>query len=145
MKLSYFLPLFIGCLFASNLVMAQPVITIDTIIDATCNASADGSIQISVSGNPNFSYQWSNGATTEDISGLFANSFVVTVTDGFGLSTVSSVLTVNAPAVLNVNTDSLRQVSCAGNLDGAVYISILGGVTPYSYIWDYYTRRYCIK
>ena len=135
MKLSYFLPLFIGCLFASNLVMAQPVITIDTIIDATCNASADGSIQISVSGNPNFSYQWSNGATTEDISGLFANSFVVTVTDGFGLSTVSSVLTVNAPAVLNVNTDSLRQVSCAGNLDGAVYISILGGVTPYSYIW----------
>ncbi|MCH2020895.1 MAG: gliding motility-associated C-terminal domain-containing protein [Saprospiraceae bacterium] len=115
---------------------AQPILTIDTIIDATCNLSADGAINISVAGNPNFTYAWSNGATTEDVSGLFAGSYVVTVTDGLNGVTVSSVLTVGAPPVLIVNTDTIIHVSCAGDANGAVYVSVGGGVPNYTYIWD---------
>ena len=115
---------------------AQPVITVDTIIGANCNASADGAINISVAGTPGFTFSWSNGATTEDISGLFSNSYVVTVTDGLGFSTVSSVLTVNAPPVLAVNTDSITQIACAGDTNGEVFISVAGGTLPYTYLWD---------
>ncbi|WP_052598631.1 T9SS type B sorting domain-containing protein [Aureispira sp. CCB-QB1] len=115
---------------------AQAIITVDTIINATCNASADGAIQISVAGVPPFTYQWSNGATTEDVTGLFSGSFVVTVTDGLSGVTVSNVLTVTAPPVINVVADTIINILCAGDSTGSVDLSVSGGVPGYTYIWD---------
>ena len=115
---------------------AQAIITVDTIIDATCNASADGSILISVAGVPPLTYQWSNGATTEDLTGLFSGSFVVTVTDGLSGVTVSNVLTVNAPPVINVVTDTVINILCAGDSTGAVNLTVSGGTPGCTYLWD---------
>lgn len=120
----------------STTAQAQPTITVDTIIHATCNASDDGSIDISVAGTPPFTYQWSTGATTQDVTGLFSGSYVVTVTDGLSNSAVSNVLTVNAPSVLSVSTDSIVNNRCATDSIGEVYISVTGGVPGYTYLWD---------
>jgi len=129
--------LILGLLISlSTRAQAQPIITIDTIINATCNASSDGGINITVAGTPAFTYAWSNGATTEDLTGLFSGSYVVTVTDGVGASTISGVLTVNAPPLLNVNTDTIINISCEGDMNGAVNITVLGGVPGFTYIWD---------
>ncbi|WP_165569393.1 PKD domain-containing protein, partial [Flavobacterium suncheonense] len=52
---------------------------------ASCSSNNNGSIDITVSGGtPAYTYSWSNGATTQDISGLSPGSYTVTVTDTFG-------------------------------------------------------------
>lgn len=64
--------------FLSNL-----SVNIANVVDASSCALSDGAITLDISGessNPTFT--WSNAATTEDISGLNANTYSVTVTDG---------------------------------------------------------------
>ncbi len=52
------------------------------ITDASCSNSADGAIDLTVTGLTSpLSFVWSNGALTEDVSGLAPGNYKVTVTD----------------------------------------------------------------
>jgi len=52
----------------------------------------DGSINLTVNGGVTpYTYDWSNGATTEDISGLSASVYAVTVTDALDSTVVDSI------------------------------------------------------
>lgn len=55
------------------------------ISDDKCQ-KANGSINVGVAGNGTLSYLWSNGATTQTITGLSEGVYGVTVTNNFGCS-----------------------------------------------------------
>ena len=77
-----------------------------------CSGDATGSIDLSVSGGSgSFSYLWSNGATTEDLTSLSAGSYSVTVTDNnWGCTaTATIIVTSNLPI-----TYSNAQTICDG-------------------------------
>jgi hypothetical protein len=58
-----------------------------------CNGGADGSADITVNGGVSpYSYIWSNGTTTEDLTGLAAGSYTVTVTDANQCTATESVV-----------------------------------------------------
>ena len=62
-----------------------PLAVTETHVDVACHGAATGSIDISVSdGTAPYSYSWSNGAISEDQSGLVAGTYTVTVTDAVG-------------------------------------------------------------
>jgi hypothetical protein len=54
-----------------------------SITDESALSANDGAIDVTVSGGVSPSFLWSNGATTEDISGLTESDFSLTVTEGF--------------------------------------------------------------
>lgn len=103
--------------------------------DAGCNGGSDGSVDLTVSGGTApYNYNWSNGGTTEDISGLAAGSYSVTVTDANGC-TAGANATVNEPSALTASA-SASDASCTGYSDGSIDLTAGGGTSPYSYNWS---------
>lgn len=78
-----------GCstadLFTITSIGTMPNTTVTlTPTNETCFQSCDGSIDLAITGsNPGpFNYQWSNGATTQDVFNLCTSDNWVTITDG---------------------------------------------------------------
>lgn len=98
----------------------------------------NGSINITVNGGtPSYTYQWSNEATSEDLTDLKAGSYRVTVTDGNGCIIISPEYVVErTPLPLNVENLIENDPTCAGDCNGSVTMQIQGGDAPYSLVWD---------
>lgn len=82
-----------GCTMPASVTINQPtaLATNSIITDATNLAPNGGAIDLTVTGGtPGYSYLWSNGATTEDLSGLAAGTYTVSVTDANGCITALS-------------------------------------------------------
>ncbi len=106
-----------------------------TVTDVLCNGASTGSINLSVSGgNDPYTYEWSNGATSQDISGLTAGTYTVTVTDANGCEKTLS-KTINQPAVLSLSA-TVTDVLCNGASTGSINLSVSGGNDPYTYLWS---------
>jgi hypothetical protein len=110
----------------------QPITITGSVTNAGCTG---GAIDIAVSGGVTpYSYSWSNGATTQDISNVPAGNYTVTVTDGAGTTKQASFTVGNNGCVQPIIiTGNVTNAGCTG---GAVDITVSGGVTPYSYSWS---------
>jgi len=101
--------------------------------DATCGA-ANGSVNVTVTGGTEpFTYVWSNGALTEDLTNIAAGIYLVTVTDANGCTATANatVTNIGAPTAAAATTDA-----ACGNADGGVDITVSGGTAPYTYLWN---------
>ncbi len=104
--------------------------------------AANGSIECHVSGGTElYSYLWNDPAasTTNIVNGLTAGTYSVQVTDMMGCSANESV-TLTEPSQLHIINISSPlhngyNVSCYNGEDGAINISVGGGVPPYHYQW----------
>ncbi len=104
-------------------------------VDNTCPGFAEGSISLTVSGGtPNYTYQWSNGATTQNIDTLLSGVYIVTVTDGNGCFVIdTSGVDGQPPIQADVQVED---VSCFGEADGSIIVNLNGGSPPYQYSLD---------
>ncbi|MFM9053223.1 MAG: hypothetical protein ACKOKF_13080, partial [Bacteroidota bacterium] len=126
-----------GCTSTASLNVTQNPLPVPsaTMVPVSCNGGSNGSIDLSVSsGTSPFSYSWSNGATTEDISGLGQGSYSVTVTDANGCTATASVAVTQPTAVALSTTQT--NVLCNGAATGSVDLTVTGGTAPYSYSWS---------
>ena len=112
-----------------------PQITSSIIDSVNCNSGSDGSVDISVSsGTPPYSYTWSNGVSVQDLTGLAAGTYLVTVNDANNCS-VSASYTIGQPTALLIS-GVVGNVNCFGNSNGSIDLSVSGGTGAYSYLWN---------
>jgi len=111
-----------------------PTVSLSQQTNITCFGANNGAINITVTGGTSpFGYTWSNGATTQNISGLAPGTYTVTVTDQNNCTSTLNA-TITEPATILI-TGSVTNASC-GVPDGAINISVTGGSTPYNFIWS---------
>ena len=123
---------------ANPILITKPInglVVTDARTDAKCNGADNGSIQLLPSGGGGaYTFRWSNGDTTQLISGLSAGAYTATVTDARGCSATLSD-SIKAP---NLLTDTIKAVnlSCTGTKNGSATVIVSGGTAPYSYLWS---------
>ncbi len=109
-------------------------IVVNTVLDVSCPGSDDGAIDINIiGGNPPFTYEWSNGKTTEDVNNLAAGPYEVFVTDAYGCVATASI-TVGAPPSSSISF-AKKNSNCGFN-DGFATVYVSGTTGPYTYVWD---------
>jgi gliding motility-associated-like protein len=111
------------------------ILTATTINDGT-TAIPSGSIDLTVTGNSSpYTFNWSNGETTEDLSGLSAGDYFVTVTDANGCTDTLSVSVSSDLGDIIVQATAIP-VDCYGNNSGAINLTVSGGAAPYTFSWS---------
>ncbi len=128
-----------GCPQVFNFTVTEPtpIVITSTITPASCNGGSNGAITLNtVSGaTPGYTYLWSTGATTQNVSGLTAGAYTVTITDAIGCPLTFN-FTVTEPAPLVVTPTITNSSTCGGN-DGSIDLTtISGGTAPYSFLWN---------
>jgi uncharacterized protein (DUF2141 family) len=104
------------------------------VTPAGCANANAGSINLTIAGGtPNFiySYQWSNGATTQDLFNIAAGVYTVVVSDNTGC-TQTLTYTVTGGNTGTVSTINVVPATCNTCANGAFEIAILGGTPPYT-------------
>jgi len=106
----------------------------------SCFGSRDGSIILTVSGGTlPYTYTWSNGSKTKDISNVAAGYYRVNVKDAAG-GYVDAEITLEEPEALNVdqliNTyPNGFNISCYSCYNGSILLYPSGGIAPDTYTW----------
>lgn len=126
---------------ATILEPAQPLSITYTSVNDSCNGGNTGAIDILVQGGTpgttGYTYSWTGPAgytsVIDDISGLAAGSYAITVTDSSGCTKMAAV-TISEPNLLG-QVAAITDVNCNGDADGMIAVDVLGGTLPYEYSW----------
>lgn len=142
-----------------DLVLLQPgtgmALIDEEVTSISCFGDGNGSISIGITGGgglentPVYSFAWNRGGQpyalqAGDAPNLLTNLnpgvYQVVVTDGHGCSISSEEYVIAQPGELRINgllSDySSFGVSCNGASDGAITLSLSGGMEPFSYSWS---------
>ncbi|MEM6963351.1 MAG: HYR domain-containing protein [Bacteroidota bacterium] len=127
-----------NCTTTATVTITEPAalfIIFDSSSNPTCNGGSDGSINISVAGgNAPYFYSWSNGFATQDIAGLPAGTYNVTVTDANNCqASLAGSVILTDPVALTL-TATPTDADCAGNSLGDVSLDVANGTAPYTYV-----------
>ncbi len=111
------------------------------ITDESCNSPNSGAIDLTVvSGIPPFTYNWSNGAITQDITGLAHGTYYVTVTDDSGCEITGEydvrLALVLSWDVIGQGCDGIYNNPSVMLTNGSIDLTVTGGTTPYTYAWS---------
>ena len=87
-----------------------------------------GFVDVTVSGGtPPYTYSWSNGNTTEDLTNLCAYTYELIVTDSNGCCEVIERTIEEIPEILISINEFTENIDCNGNCNGIIDINISGG------------------
>ena len=128
-----------GCSQSESFTIVSPPDWSGTLTgdDPSCNGGTDGSITSTgiAGGTPPYTFSWTGTAqTTENITGLGAGDYTLTVTDDLGCTEVFPTVTLGEPSPVFI-AETHNDVSCNGDDDGSIDITVSGGSGGFSFLW----------
>lgn len=102
-----------------------------------CDNANSGAINLLVAGGtPPFTYAWSNGVTTEDLTNIPAGNYLVTVTDARGC-TKAVQYSINRPPPIVTGVTTKTDFNCeTKDVKQTFLAQVSGGVPPYQLTWS---------
>lgn len=139
-----------NCNITSSVTIAQPAAINLTLQPTDAAGGANGAVNLTPSGGTApYSYAWSNGATTQDISGLNPGTYAVTLTDANGCTAAGSATVGDATA--GCTDTSVRLTINFDNYPGDISWTLAddGGATVasggnYTAAGGTYTETFCL-
>ncbi len=124
-----------GCIATASTTIDEPAELTSSLSAGTigCNGGTANITNTVNGGTEPITYEWSNGANTQGLTGVVAGEYTVTVMDNNGCSVVQSA-TISQPAALTVSL-STGAIACNGETT-TISASVDGGTSPYTYAWN---------
>ena len=127
-----------GCTFTGSETVTEPAVLTNSIsgVNILCHGGNNGSVDLTVTGGTlPYSYNWTNGSTSQDLINLVAGTYSVIVTDGNDCTTTNSITLTQPAAPLSIFLEK-ADVKCNNGSDGMIWSFVEGGTTPYTYLWS---------
>ncbi|MBK6995566.1 MAG: hypothetical protein IPH31_11795 [Lewinellaceae bacterium] len=110
-------------------------LTLSAVVTASTSCVfSNGTIDLTVVSTGSFTYIWSDGQTTQDLSNLPAGTYTVTVSDGGSCTAVDSYIVPNLPNLPNPSAIFIPTTCDLSN--GSIDVSVTSGVAPYTFLWS---------
>ncbi|HEY3387829.1 MAG TPA: T9SS type A sorting domain-containing protein [Saprospiraceae bacterium] len=119
-------------ILSGNVIEAELV----EIQHVSCDGGSDGLLSISgTGGNAPYTYLWSNGTTGPLNDGLTADTYMATITDGFGCSG-NEEYTISEPLPISISITQTSQNPCFGDTLASLSATVTGGIPAYTALWS---------
>lgn len=127
----------VGCITTTSVTLTEPTaLSISpTAIDAKCNGTASGTVNVTGNGGtPTYSYNLNGGAyqTSPNFNNVGAATYVMGIQDANGCLATQTI-TVNQPTALTI-TVSTQNANCT-TANGIGSATVTGGTPIYTYSW----------
>jgi len=126
-----------SCTVDTVLTITEPAELLPSItqIDVSCNGETDGRISVTgTGGTGNYQFAWSNGSIQNQITGLAAGVYTLTLSDDKACENITSLM-VTEPAPVGISAAS-TPVLCLGENTGSITVTGSGGRPPYLFGLD---------
>lgn len=123
------------CTAVDDIIVSFSQVTVTgAVSNVACYGYLDGSIDMTeITDAPPCTYAWSNGPSSQDLSGLTAGTYTVTVTNG-KMCSASEQFEIIQPNNIVVGTTPDPHICIDQN--ASVMASVTGGNAPYQYLWS---------
>lgn len=105
-----------------------------SVFDASCSGVNNGLIDLTVSGGTSpYTYSWSNGSTSQDLTNVASATYSVTVTDANGCTAGQTGVVGKGSSLqlsASVHADSMNTGT------GSILVTVSEGTSPYGYSWS---------
>lgn len=134
-----------GCIETASVTISEPLtgvaVSLASKTDVLCFGDFTGAINVTVTGGTaSYTFSWegpgSFSSSDQNISGLAAGTYTLTVTDA-NQCTDELVVEITQPAeALSATIPNVTNVTCYDGTDGAAEPFVVGGTSPYDYSWE---------
>ena len=128
-----------GCSKTASYEVTQPALLTLTpsVTNVKCKGESTGAITLNAAGGTGtLTYAWTGStATTQNISGLKAGAYSVTVRDANGCTKPQSFTITEPTDSLKILSASVSKITCFGGSTGAISTTVAGGTQPYQFAW----------
>lgn len=130
-----------GCIVSDTAEVIEPAPLVVNVPDTTLYNCSAGVVTTSLTatasgGTAGYTYLWGSGDTTQTITGVGAGTYNITATDANGCTATDAGTITQVQASPAFNQPVITNVTCNGNNNGSITVSVSQATAPVVYTWS---------